>query len=153
MEKFAAFIVRFRWPILVVILVITGFFFWAMGKLEIKTDFMSSTDPDEPVVKIYDYLGETFGGNDIALVALKTSDVFKREILQAMRDFARRVETIPEVDTVLSLTEIIDIKQNEWGVEVGDLFARGELPSQAEIDKLRDYILRKEMYTLSLIHI
>ena len=83
MEKFAAFIVRFRWPILITVLAVTGYFLWGMGKLEVKTDFMSSVDPDEPAVRLYDYLGNTFGGNDVALVALEAEDIFRRDVRDA----------------------------------------------------------------------
>ncbi|OGD76751.1 MAG: hypothetical protein A2Y64_00360, partial [Candidatus Coatesbacteria bacterium RBG_13_66_14] len=95
----------------------------------------------------YDYLGETFGGNDVALVALEADDVFRRDVLTAMRGFARKAETLAGVDTVLCLTEMLDIKKTEGGIEVGDLIAPGELPDQREIDSLRRYILGKEMYT------
>ncbi len=125
----------------------TGFFFWGMGELKVKTDFMTSMDPDEPVVKLYDYMGQTFGGNDVALVALEADDVFRRDILGAMRGFARKAETLDGVDSVLCLTEMLDIKKTTGGIEVGDLFAPGELPDQTEIDARRGYIMGKEMYT------
>lgn len=147
MEKIAAFVVRHRWPVLAAVLVVTGFFVWGMGELKVKTDFMASIDPEEPVVKLYDYMGETFGGNDVALVALEADDVFRRDVLRAMRGFARKVEALAGVDSVLCLTEMMDIKKTEGGIEVGDLFAPGELPDQKDIDALRGYILEKEMYT------
>ncbi len=147
MEKIAAFIVRHRWPVLVAVLAVTGFFFWGMGKLEVKTDFMTSFDPNEPVVKLYDYMGQAFGGNDVALVALETDDVFRRDILGAMRGFARKAETLEGVDSVLCLTDMMDIRKTADGIEVGDLFNPGELPGQNEIDARRGYILGKEMYT------
>ena len=145
MDKIAAFVVRRRWAVLIAVLVVTGFFFICMGELKVKTDFMASIDPEEPVVKLYDYLGETFGGNDVALVALEADDVFRRDVLTAMRGFARKAEALAGVDTVLCLTEMLDIKKTEGGIEVGDLIAPGELPDQREIDSLRRYILGKEI--------
>jgi predicted RND superfamily exporter protein len=147
LEKIAAFIVRHRWPVLVAVLAVTGFFFWGMGKLEVKTDFMTSFDPHEPVVKLYNYLGEAFGGNDVALVGLETDDVFRRDVLASMRNFAQKAETLEDVDSVLCLTEMMDIKKTDGGIEVGDLFGPGELPDQETIDVRRDYVLGKEMYT------
>ncbi|HUT99006.1 MAG TPA: MMPL family transporter [bacterium] len=147
MEKIAVFVVRHRWPVLIAVLAVTGFFFWGMGELKVKTDFMASIDPEEPVVKLYDYMGETFGGNDVALVALEADDVFRRDVLGAMRGFSRKAETLAGVDSVLCLTEMMDIKKTEGGIEVGDLFDPGEPPDQKEIDALRGYILDKEMYT------
>jgi predicted RND superfamily exporter protein len=145
--KIAAFIVRHRWLVLIAVLAVTAFFFWGMGKLAVKTDFMTSFDPNEPVVKLYDYMGQAFGGNDVALVALEADDVFRRDILTAMRGFAHKAETLEGVDSVLCLTDMMDIKKTAGGIEVGDLFAPGELPDQNEINAKRGYILGKEMYT------
>lgn len=150
-ERFARFVVRFRWPVLIVILALTAFFAVAMGDLEVRTDFISSLDADLPVVRLYDYIGEAFGGSDVAVVAVGAADVFQREVLAQLRDFTDTVGQLPEVRSVNSLTEIIDIRPIEGGVEVGDLLPPGELPSQAELDELRDYVLDKEMYTGILV--
>jgi predicted RND superfamily exporter protein len=60
------------------------------------------------------------------------------------------LETIDELYTVTSLTNIVDIRKTDYGVEVGDLIH--EIPeSREELDRLEEYVLSKEMYVNTLV--
>ncbi|MCK7509026.1 MAG: hypothetical protein MZV70_36660 [Desulfobacterales bacterium] len=56
------------------------------------------------------------------------------------------------VSTVTSLTNIIDIKSTEEGIEVGKLVDEYNLPqTQDELDSLKKYVLSKDLYKGSIV--
>jgi predicted RND superfamily exporter protein len=60
------------------------------------------------------------------------------------------LEGIDELFNVSSLTNIVDIRKTDFGVEVGDLIP--EIPeSEKELQTLKQYVLSKEMYVDALI--
>ena len=151
LERFSAWVTRRRWIVLAVLVAATVVFAVALGDIEIRTDFISSMNENLEEVGLYNYIGERFGGSDVAVVLVETDNVFQRKLIRQLRQFTEGVATIPDVRSVNSLTDIIDIRSIEGGVEVGDLVPPGEPPSQAELDELREYVLSKEMYTGLLV--
>jgi|GEM_PF-435325 len=147
MKRFADFVIRFRWSVLVVIVALTAFFTVAALDLEIKTDFLASLNEDDSLVQLYDYIGDNFGGNDVAMIALKTDEVFSPDVIAGLQSFTEEAEGLPEIESVLSLASIMDIRQTEDGVEVRDLIPAGESLSSEELTALREYTLSKPMYT------
>ena len=62
------------------------------------------------------------------------------------------LEIIPGVSTVTSLTNVIDIKSSEWGIEIGTLVDEYDLPdTPSEIASLRSYVDSKEMYRGAIV--
>ncbi|MCD4733074.1 MMPL family transporter, partial [bacterium] len=147
MKHFADFVIRFRWPVLVVIVALTAFFAVAALDLEIKTDFLASLNEGDSLVQLYDYIGDNFGGNDVAMIALKTDEVFSPDVIAGLQGFTEEAEGLAEIESVLSLASIMDIRQTGDGVEVRDLIPAGESLSSEELTALREYTLSKPMYT------
>lgn len=151
LERFSVWVTRHRWIVLAVLVAATVIFAVALGDIEIRTDFISTMNENLEEVELYNYIGERFGGSDAAVVLVETDNVFRRELIRQLREFTEAVATLPDVRSVNSLTDIIDIRSIKGGIEVGDLIPAGELPDQAELDGLRDYVLSKEMYTGLLV--
>ncbi len=62
----------------------------------------------------------------------------------------RELERLPELFNVTSLTNIVDIRKTEDGLEVRDLIP--QIPeSQEQLDALGAYVLSREMYVNSVI--
>ena len=147
MNRFADGIVKFKWLIIIAVVGLTVFFSYQAKDLHINADIISSLPDDDPVARLYKEIGTQFGGNDMGMIVLETNDVFKAEVIQHIKQITDSIKYTSGVSTVTSLTNILDIKSSEWGIEIGKLVDEYDLPvEQSQLDSLKNYVFSKEMY-------
>ena len=152
MGKIAKAIVKLRWVIIILVLGITAFFGYHINDIKINSDIISSLPDDDPAAHLYKQIGEEFGGNDAGMIVLETDNVYKTEVLEHIKQVTDSLKIMEGISTVTSLTDIIDIKGEEWGIEIGKLVDEYDLPdTQAELDSLRQKILSKDMYKGAIV--
>ncbi len=152
MENLARAIVKFRWVIIVAVIALTGFLGYQIKDLRINSDVISSLPDDDPDASLLKLVGENFGGNRIGMVILETDNVFKTEVLEHVRMITDTIRLMDGISSVTSLTNIIDIKNGEDGLEVGKLVDEYDLPdSPEELSALREKALSKEMYRGAIV--
>ena len=152
MKQFAAWIIRFRLFLLAGIAILTVFFAYQLTNLKIDGDILNYLPQDDPVVVQFREIGEKFGGNSLAIIALETQDVFNPRTLARIDAITSKFQALPEISQVLSLTDILDIKKIPDGIEVGKLIPRGCIPQDPyELHNLREYALSKDMYRGNLV--
>jgi hypothetical protein len=147
MNRFADGIVKFKWLIIIAVVGLTVFFSYQAKDLHINADIISSLPDDDPAARLYKEIGTQFGGNDMGMIVLETDDVFKAEVIQHIKQITDSIKYTNGVSTVTSLTNILDIKSSEWGIEIGKLVDEYDLPvEQSQLDSLKNYVFSKEMY-------
>lgn len=147
MNKFAEYVIKLRWLIVTAVFLFTIFFGYQITKLHINADIISSLPDDDPVAKLVKDIGNEFGGNDMCMIVLETDDVFNAGVIERIRTITDSVRFTQGVSSVTSLTNILDIKSSEWGIEIGKLVDEYDLPTtQQELDSLKAYVFSKEMY-------
>ena len=147
MNRFAEGIVKFKWLIIIAVAGLTVFFGYQVKDLHINSDIISSLPDDDPAALLYKEIGTQFGGNDMGLIVLETNDVFKAEVIQRIKQITDSLKYTNGVSSVTSLTNILDIKSSEWGIEIGKLVDEYDLPvEQSQLDSLKNYVFSKEMY-------
>lgn len=152
MTRFAEIIAKQRWLIITVILLLTIFLGFQIKNLHINADIISSLPDDDPVAKLYKDIGTEFGGNDMGMIVLETSDVFEKEVIEQIKQITDSVRYTLGISSVTSLTNILDIKSTEDGIEISKLVDEYDLPStKAELDSLKNYIFSKEMYKAAIV--
>ena len=152
MEKFAEYIIRFKWIIIGIVLGGTLFFGYQIRNIKVNSDILSTLPDDDPTGHLYKTIGAQFEGNDIGMIVLETDDVFKTSVLEHVKQITDSLEIFPGISTVTSLTSVIDIKSTDWGIEIGKLVDEYDLPdNQAELDSLRDYVNSREMYRGTIV--
>ncbi|MEA3431543.1 MAG: MMPL family transporter, partial [candidate division WOR-3 bacterium] len=158
MQKFADLVIKYRMIIIVSVVALTGFFGYHLKNLEIDTDILRYLPKNDSVVILFNEVGDKFGGTALAMVALETDpkdavhNVFNYETLNRVEEITERFKQMDEVSHVMSLTDIIDIKKTEWGLEVGKLIDKHNIPdSPGELEKLKEYTLSKDMYQGNVI--
>jgi len=115
--------------------------------LHINSDIISSLPDDDPAARLYKEIGTQFGGNDMGLIVLETDDVFKAEVIQRIKQITDSLKYTNGISSVTSLTNILDIKSSDWGIEIGKLVDEYDLPiEQSQLDSLKNYVFSKEMY-------
>ena len=139
-------------PVIVLTFLTTLILGYFLKDLSINSDILSSLAQDDPRVVLLNEVGDKFGGSSLAIVALESDDAFSHANLARVADITRRFKETDEVAYVTSLTNVLDIKKTEWGLEVGKLIGKNAIPEDsAALRKLREYTLSKSMYRGNLV--
>lgn len=62
MKRLAAWIIQFRLPLLLGIILLTVFFAYQLSKVKIDSDILNYLPQDDPVVVLFREIGDKFGG-------------------------------------------------------------------------------------------
>ncbi len=153
MKSVVRLIFRFRIPVLAVAAALTVFFAWNMRSLRVNSDVISYLPKTDPAVELFNHVGDAFGGNDLALVAVRSDSLFSYGTLSALRDLTGKVKTIPRVSSVMSLTDVLDIRSGaDNSVEIAKLIDADAIPRSADsLAAVRKYTMSKERYQGTLI--
>ncbi len=147
MERSYDLLLKFRWVLIPIIFGLTLFFGYQIKNLKINPDLITYLPKTDPAVKLAEYIGDEFGGNFLAITAIDTDDVFQKETIDKINEITSKLKLLDGVDYVLSLTDIIDIKKSEDGIEIGKLIDEYNLPqTKEEFRKLKEYTLSKKRY-------
>ncbi len=152
MKSFTNFVFRFRVPILAATTLLTLIFGYCIKDLKINADIISALPKSDPAVQMFNYIGEEYGGNQMAMIALEAKDVFNAETISRINELTNRFREVEGVSSVLSLTNVLDIKKTPDGIEIGKLIDEYNLPkSEEEIRQLKSYVLSRDMYQGRLV--
>jgi len=152
MNRFAESILKFKWLIITVVILLTVFLGYQIKNLHLNADIISSLPDDDPVAKLYKDIGNEFGGNDMGMIVLETKDIFDSKVLNDIKQITDSIKYTQGVSSVTSITNILDIKSSEEGIEIAKLVNENDLPkNKTELDDLRKYIFSKEMYKGAII--
>jgi len=152
MKKFSELVIKYRKIIIFITIFTTlvlGFF---MKDLQINSDIISYLPESDPVVKLFNYIGEEYGGTSLAMVALETDDIFNKDTIERLSHLTSQFKVVEGVSYVTSLANVLDIRSDERGIEIGRLIDEYDLPqTSTELQNLKNYTLSKDMYRGKLI--
>ncbi|MEZ5195176.1 MAG: MMPL family transporter [Bacteroidales bacterium] len=152
MEKFIKKILAYNWLIIAAVVLFTLFLGYQLKDLRINADILSSLPDDDPDAVLLKEIGEKFGSNNMGIIILETEDVYQTKVLEDVRSITDTLGTIDGILSVTSLTNIINIKSDEFGFEIGKLVDEYDLPSSPEaLDELKQQVLANEMYKGSIV--
>jgi len=152
MYTFSELVIKYRKTIIFTTILITLFFGYFLKDLTINSDILSYLPQDDPLVVLFNEVGDKFGGNSLAMVALESDDAFSHATLSRIDEITRQFKGMDEISHVMSLTDILDIKKTDWGLEVGKLIDNDNIPEDLEdLRRLKDYALSKDMYRGNLV--
>lgn len=152
MERFSKFVIKARWFIIAFVLAASVFLGFQIRNIKINSDVISSLPADDKDAVLLKQIGEQFGGNRIGMVILDCDDVFTSEILQQVKQISDSISQIEGISSVTSLTNAIDIKETEDGMDIGKLVDEYNLPdSREELTKLKERALSNDMYKGTIV--
>ena len=152
MNKFSDLVIKYRKIVVFISLLITLILGYSLKELKINPDITSYLPKNDPTVKLFDYIGEEYGGNFLVMIALETDDVFNKETIERINYLTSQFKLVEGVNYVTSLTNVLDIKQVEEGIEIGRLVDEYDLPGTPEaLQELKTYTLSKDLYRGRLI--
>ncbi len=152
MNKFAEQIIKWRTLIIISTILLTFFFGFGLTKLEINSDITSYLKPDDPAMILFNRIGDEYGGNHMVMVALRSDNIISYQTLTFLNELSEKYSKIEGVSSITSLINIIDIKSTDFGLEVGKLIDKNNIPeNKDDLQLLRDYILSKDTYRGKII--
>ncbi len=152
MNQLSNLIIRLRFSIIVATLIITIVLGYFIKDLKMNPDILSYLPENDSISLLFDRIGEKYGGNQTAVIGYETGDIFSREGIDAIVQITDTAELFEGVSTVISLTNIIDIKDIDGILEVGKLIDEYDLPlNDREMKDLKQYVLSKDMYKGTLV--
>jgi hypothetical protein len=155
-KNLASFVLKHRINIIVGTILLTVFFAVQLTNLKVNSDILSYLPKDDPAVVLFNKVGDEFGGNSLALVAVENNNTFSRDALRHVHQLTERFKTLDGVSSLTSLTDVLDIKKipetEGGGIEVGKLMDPNTLPSTEEqLKDLKAYTLSKDLYNARLV--
>ncbi len=143
-------ILKYRTVILTVILIITAVLSYFIKDIKIDADFLNYLPKEDKAAILFKEVGKEFGGTYTGVIALKSDNVFSTQTLQDVQAITDTLENYPGISSVVSLTNVIDIKNDGGLVTIDNLM--DEIPkSKEELDTLKNYVLGKDMYNGILV--
>jgi len=152
-KKIAEFQLKYRWLCLALLAALT-----AAGLIGIKSFKVGSSDEDEfisvkeNIKKNDERFKELFGSNDSIVLLFQSDDVFKPEVLNAIKAIgAEFLEKVPYADSVTSITDTDITVGTEEGIEITNPFKDGIPSDPAALQKAKDFILSRKSIVNKLV--
>jgi len=152
-KKIAEFQLKYRWLCLALLAAVT-----VVGLLGVKSFKVGSADEEEFIsvreaAKKNDArFKELFGSNDSIVLLFESDDVFKPEVLQAIKDIgAELLEKVPYSDSITSITDTDITVGTDEGIEITNPFRDGIPDNPEALKKAKDFILSRKSIVNKLV--
>jgi predicted RND superfamily exporter protein len=138
----------FRLPILIVFVVLTGFFMYQASKVSLDTSLEKMVPMAHPYIQnLFKHRGELSLGNDVRIsVAHKQGDIFDAQFMQILKDITDEVFYLPGVDKskVASLwtPNVRWVEVTEEGFRGGEVVPTTYDGSKESLAELQQNVLR-----------
>jgi uncharacterized protein len=152
MENLFKTVLKIRWVIIFLVVGITAILTYQIPKIRINSDVISSLPDNDPDAVLLKRIGAQFGGNRMGMIILESDNVFTPGVLDHVRQITDSVAVIEGISSVTSLTNMMDIKAGEFGMEIGQLIDENDPPeSNEDFTALKERLLSKDMYRGSIV--
>ncbi len=135
-ESLARFILKFRWLLFSILLVITGVLTFHAVKVELSYEYVRAVPTDNPKYIAYQEFLQQFGQDGtMMVVGVQTDSLFKEGIFNDYLALSRKMKSIPGVEDVLSIGIAVNLLKDTATdqLKAVQIFS-DERMSQSEID-------------------
>jgi len=106
----AAFVIRFRTVLLLILLAATGVMGYFASKVEISYEFTNAIPTDNPKYKDYQEFRKQFGEDgNMMVVGVQTEKFFEPAFFNAYAQLVKQLEKAPSVNTILSIPGVFNL--------------------------------------------
>ena len=146
MRRLAIWVVKQRAPILGSIILVTLFFGYLAGKIEMYTAFADLLPKNHPYIQVHNRFWKTFGGANVVLLSVEVSDgdIFNVAVLEKIKKLTEIVERIPGANNYqifsLARQKVKDVRATAWGIEVQPVMWPGVPRNPEEMERLRNIV-------------
>ncbi|MFC7049768.1 efflux RND transporter permease subunit [Emcibacter nanhaiensis] len=143
--SYGRFIVRWRWIVAFLCLLLAGLVGAGVTKLGFNTDYRIFFGPDNPQLATQDDLEANYSKVDLVTIGLYSSEksVFSRQMLGIIKDVTEQAWTFPAVSRVDSLTNFQHTEAEGDDLYVDDLVRDAADLTDADLEKIRAIALNE----------
>jgi predicted RND superfamily exporter protein len=132
MEKLAHITVKYRWLIIILVLIFTGFFGYQLKYLKVDSNIVDSLPKDDSVVRLFKEVGDKYGGNQLGIIILKSNNVLSPETLESIKKITDALSNVKGVIDVTSLTNMMSLNVEGDNFLVGKLINDNNRPKNMQ---------------------
>ncbi len=152
MDQLSKFILKWKWPIIVVAFLMTAFFGYQLTKVRVNSNVIDSLPASDSTVALFKSIGKKFGGNEVGVVIVQAKDVFRPETLKDIRKITQVLSDIKGISAVTSLTNILNFEGVGDDFQVNPLINMNRLPrTPRQVDSLKRLVTSNKMYRGNLV--
>lgn len=134
--RLGQFILKHRIPLLISLLLLTGFMGYRASLVQLSYDFARAIPTNNPKYKAYQDFRKKFGEDgNLLVIGIRTDRLFQAKLFNAYADLQRKLKKVNGVDDVIavpSAVNLVKVPETEK-LKADTIFADRNL-SQAEID-------------------
>lgn len=149
-RKLAEFIDRFRWPILLALIVSLLIMGIAVTRLKVDPSIEPLFIKKSEEYKYYQQYREKYGSDQMVAIAMATNDLFTEENFEILKKVTDGISSFDRVERVISLANAQDIRHKFLGVKTELAFKEVE-EGEKSVDQMRDRILANELYVSNIV--
>lgn len=151
-ERFANFIVRFRYIVLVLFVLVLGIGFTGLGRVTTDAGWDKWMLDDSTLKLSEDQFKEIFGNNDYVGVLVSADNLFQHRNLSLIRELGRELEDkVPFADKILSITDCEFSLGDKEGIRIGNLVPDPIPSDSAVLTGIRDKVMSKPLLADKLV--
>jgi len=148
---FTDFVLRRPWVIILLTLVSTFGFGVGLRGMQTDTDVTRDLPEGLAAKQLYDRIDELFPSKEMVIVGIQGQDLFSVDGITRLDRLTKRIEEIPEVQSVMSPTNARIISSMDGGMEVRE--AADPLPTTAaEATALKETLFAQPLYKSTLFN-
>jgi predicted RND superfamily exporter protein len=152
MEKLFNYILKIRLMVIILVIAITVFLALQIPQIKINSDVLSSLPDSDKDAVLLKKIGARFGGNKTGMIILESDSLFTTKVLGTVREITDTLKEIEGVSSVTSLTSVMDVKEGDSGMEIGQLINEDDMPdSPAEFALLKERVLSNKNFRGSIV--
>ena len=150
-EKLSLWTFQWRWPVLLLGVVLTGLAINQLPHLKLDTSNESFFHKDDPTLLQYEQFLEEFDRDEIIVVGIQTENIFKEDFLTRLSALHEKLEsTLPYLDEIISLKNVVSIYGRGDELVVEDLLETWP-SSDAAMQQLENTVLNHPVYPNLLV--
>jgi len=147
-KSLGQFILKYRVPLLLIVLALTGFMGYHASKTELSYEFARAIPIDNPRYKDYQEFKKKFGEDgNLLVIGLQTPDLFKEKVFNDYIALQRNLKNTPFVEDIISIpsaVNLVKIPETEK-LKAQPIFPDATL-SQQQIDSCKNLFFTLPFY-------
>jgi predicted RND superfamily exporter protein len=142
------FILKYRVPLLAIVLIATAFMGYLASKMELGYDFSRAIPTDNPKYKTYQEFRKKYGEDgNLLVVGVQTDSIFNENIFNNYATLMRNLKTVHGVEDVLSMPSAVNLVKDSASEKLkADMIFPARALTQAEIDSGKTTFLNLPFY-------
>lgn len=144
MAAISAFIIKYRWLVIVAFVALTFIMGSQIPKLTIDAEFANMIPQNMGFRASTDKIEDLFGGTDLLILLFETENILNEKTLNRIKSVAKELNRINGVDNVMSLFDLKNIK-GEDGVMIVEPAVSSIPQNEQEREILRQDIIANDL--------